>query len=62
MNPAFYSFMNLAGGRLVSSPGGVFIMDGEEIIGAIGVSGDHLDVDEACAVAAIEAIGLIAQI
>jgi uncharacterized protein GlcG (DUF336 family) len=62
MNPAFYSFMNLAGGRLVPSPGGVFIMDGEGIIGAIGVSGDHPDVDEACAVAAAEAIGLIAQI
>jgi uncharacterized protein GlcG (DUF336 family) len=62
MNPAFYSFMNLAGGRIVPSPGGVFIMDGGEIIGAIGISGDHPDVDEACAVAGIEAIGLIAQI
>lgn len=29
MNPAFHSFMHLAGGRLVASPGGVFIMDGE---------------------------------
>jgi len=62
MNPAFYSFMNLAGGRLVPSPGGVFIMDGDEIIGAIGISGDHPDVDEACAVAGIEATGLTAQI
>ena len=62
MNPAFYSFMNLAEGRLVPSPGGVFIADGDEIIGAIGISGDHPDVDEACAVAAIEAIGLSAQI
>lgn len=62
MNPAFYSFMSLAGGRLVPSPGGVFIKDGDEVIGAIGISGDHPDVDEACAVAGIEAIGLIAQI
>ena len=62
MNPAFYSFMNLADGRLVPSPGGVFIMDGDEIIGAIGISGDHPDVDEACAVAGIEAIGLVAQV
>lgn len=62
MNPAFYSFMNLADGRLVPSPGGVFIMDGDEIIGAIGISGDHPDVDEACAVAGVEAIGLTAQI
>ena len=62
MNPAFYSFMSLAGGRLVPSPGGVFIKDGNEIIGAIGISGDNPDVDEACAVAAIEAAGLVAQV
>lgn len=62
MNPAFYSFMSLANGRLVPSPGGVFIMDGDEVIGAIGISGDHPDVDEACAIAGIEAAGLSAQI
>ena len=62
MKPAFYSFMSLAEGRIVPSPGGVFILDGDEIIGAIGISGDHPDVDEACAVAGIEAIGLVAQV
>ena len=62
MNPAFYSFMNLADGRLVPSPSGVFILDNDEIIGAIGISGDHPDVDEACAIAGIEAVGLIAQV
>lgn len=62
MNPAFYSFMNLANGRLVPSPGGVFILDDGEVIGAIGISGDHPDIDEACAVAGIEASGLTAQI
>ena len=62
MNPAFYSFMHLAGGRLVPSPGGVFIMDGEEVIGAIGVSGDRPDIDEECAVKGIEAVGLRAKI
>ena len=62
MNPAFYSFMSLAGGRLVPSPGGVFIKDGDEIIGAIGISGDNPEVDEACAVAAIETVGLVAQV
>lgn len=61
-NPAFYSFMNLANGRLVPSPGGVFILDGDEIIGAIGVSGDRPDIDEACAVAGIESAGLTAKI
>lgn len=62
MNPAFYSFMHLAGGRLVPSPGGIFILDGDEIIGAIGIFGDLPDIDEACAVAGIEAAGLNAQI
>lgn len=62
MNPAFYSFMSLAGGRIVPSPGGVFMKDGDEIIGAIGISGDHPDVDEACAIAGVETTGLIAQI
>jgi uncharacterized protein GlcG (DUF336 family) len=62
MNPAFYSFMNLADGRLVPSPGGVFIKDGDDIIGSIGISGDNPDIDEACAIAGIEASGLSAQI
>ncbi len=62
MNPAFYSFMHLAGGRLVPSPGGVFILDGNEITGAVGISGDKPDIDEACAVAGIEAVGLTAGI
>ena len=62
MNPAFYSFMHLSNGRLVPSPGGVFIKNGDSVIGAVGVSGDHPDVDEACAVAGIEASGMTAQI
>ena len=62
MNPAFHSFMHLAGGRLVPSPGGVFIMDGDETIGAIGISGDRPDIDEACAIAGIEAAGLTGRI
>ena len=62
MNPAFHSFMHLAKGRLVPSPGGVFIMDGDETIGAIGISGDRPDIDEACAIAGIEAAGLTGQV
>jgi uncharacterized protein GlcG (DUF336 family) len=45
-------------GRLVPVPGGVLIKDGGEIIGAIGVSGDSSDNDEAAAAAGIEAAGL----
>lgn len=49
-------------GRLVPVPGGVLIKDGDEIVGAVGVSGDTSDNDEAAAVAGIEAAGLAAGI
>jgi uncharacterized protein GlcG (DUF336 family) len=31
------------------------------IIGAVGISGDTSDIDEECAVAGIEAVGLVAD-
>lgn len=51
------------GGRIVPSPGGVIVFDPGtgEALGAVGISGDVGDNDEACAVAAIEAVGLRAQ-
>ncbi len=49
-------------GRMVPVPGGVIIRDGAgEIIGAVGISGDVSDQDEACAIAGIEAAGLKAE-
>ena len=45
-------------GRLVPVPGGVLIKDGDEIIGAGGISGDTSDNDEAAAVAGIETANL----
>jgi uncharacterized protein GlcG (DUF336 family) len=51
----------LAQGRLVPVPGGVLILDGTTLLGAIGVSGDTSDNDEICAVAGIEAAGLKAN-
>ena len=62
MNPAFNSFMGLADFRLVPSPGGVFIVRGDDVVGAVGVSGDLPDRDEACALAGIEAAGLQARV
>ena len=48
--------------QFVAVPGGVLIRDGDgEILGAVGVSGDTSDADEACAVAGIEAAGLTAD-
>ncbi len=42
--------------------GGVLIRDGDgEVIGAVGVSGDISDNDAKCAVAGIEAAGLVAD-
>ena len=51
----------LAQGRLVPVPGGVLIMDGTALLGAVGVSGDTSDNDEACAIAGIEAAGMKAN-
>ena len=60
--PAFVAALSvLSDGRMVPSPGGVLIVDGDgEVAGAVGISGDTGDNDEACAVAAIEAAGFSA--
>ncbi|GAB3256491.1 GlcG/HbpS family heme-binding protein [Kineosporia babensis] len=50
------------GGALVPVPGGVLVRSPEgALIGAVGITGDSSDNDEAAAVAAIEAAGLRAQ-
>ena len=50
------------GGRLVPVPGGVLIRDTDgHLVGAVGVSGDTSDNDEAAAVSGIEAAGLHAE-
>lgn len=60
--PYFIQSMNaLSGGSLVPVPGGVLIRKDGGIIGAVGITGDTSDNDEACAVAAIEALGLQAD-
>jgi uncharacterized protein GlcG (DUF336 family) len=61
--PQFFTMLATAsGGRIVTNPGGVLIRDaGGDIIGAVGISGDTSDKDEACAVAGIEAAGLKAD-
>ena len=51
----------LAQGRMVPVPGGVLIQSGGVLLGAVGISGDTSDNDEACAVAGIEAAGLKAN-
>jgi uncharacterized protein GlcG (DUF336 family) len=46
------------GGALVPVAGGVLVRDGDRIVGAVGVSGDSSDNDEAAAIAGITAAGL----
>jgi uncharacterized protein GlcG (DUF336 family) len=61
-NPAFLTALAAAsGGRIIPSPGGVLVLDGLEVIGAVGVSGDTGDRDEECALAGIIAAGLAGQ-
>ena len=49
-------------GSVVPVPGGVLIRDGSgEIVGAVGISGDISENDEACGVAGIKAAGLNAD-
>ena len=49
----------VAGGDMVPVPGGVLIQDqAGTLLGAVGISGDTSDNDEAAAIAGIEAVGL----
>ena len=61
--PQFFTMLAAAsGGRMVTNPGGVLIKDASgTIVGACGISGDTSDKDEMCAVAGIEAAGLMAD-
>lgn len=52
---------NVSGGKIVAVPGGVLVKQDGAIIGAVGVTGDSSDNDEACAVAGIEAAGFSAD-
>jgi len=61
--PQFFTMLAAAsGGRVISNPGGVLIRNGSgDLIGAVGISGDTADMDEACALAGIAAAGLKAD-
>lgn len=52
-----------ADGRSVPVAGGVLVLNADgKVIGAVGVSGDTSDADEACARAGVEAAGLVVGI
>jgi len=53
----------IAGGDLIPVPGGVLARNSKgDIIGAVGVTGDTSDNDEACAVAGIKSLGLVPEL
>ena len=60
---AFFGALNaMSGGRVVPAAGGVLIKDdGGAVLGAVGISGDTSDKDEACALAGIAAAALAAD-
>jgi uncharacterized protein GlcG (DUF336 family) len=60
--PLFFNGLMAMSGDILPSPGGVLIKDAEgTILGAVGISGDVGDVDEACALAGIAAAGFEAD-
>jgi uncharacterized protein GlcG (DUF336 family) len=62
-DPAFFAAMAaISDGRIASSRGGVLIRDSQgSLLGSIGVSGDRPENDEACAVAGVESVNLVAD-
>jgi uncharacterized protein GlcG (DUF336 family) len=59
--PFFAAIAAATDGSIVPVPGGVLIRDHGAVIGAVGISGDTSDKDEACAVAGIHAASLDAD-
>ena len=58
----FHSVRAMSGNKIAPSPGGIMIKKGDDVIGAVGVSGDLPDRDEICAIAGVEAAGLTYKI
>lgn len=53
----------LSDGNAIPLPGGALVLDGDNnIIGAVGITGDSSDNDEICVIAGIEAIGFNAKV
>ena len=63
-HPAFVAALgDISEGKIAPVPGGVLILDqAGDVLGAIGVTGDLSDSDEACALAAIEGMQLKSRV
>lgn len=55
------ALISVAEGKIMPVPGGVLIRDNQNnLLGAVGISGDVSDQDERCAITGIESAGFIA--
>jgi len=55
------ALISVSEGKIMPVPGGVLIRDSRNnILGAVGISGDVSDQDERCAIAGIESAGFVA--
>ncbi|HYF18330.1 MAG TPA: heme-binding protein [Ramlibacter sp.] len=61
--PVFFGALQaMSGGRMVPVPGGVLVRDAQgTVVGAVGISGDQSEQDEACAVHGIREAGLVSD-
>jgi uncharacterized protein GlcG (DUF336 family) len=62
-HPAFFAALtDISGGRIAPVPGGILIRDVDQnVLGAVGLSGDLPDQDETCGIHGVQKVGLIAD-
>jgi uncharacterized protein GlcG (DUF336 family) len=62
-HPAFFAALtDISGGRIAPVPGGILIRDADQnVLGAVGLSGDLPDQDEACGIHGVMKVGLVAD-
>ena len=62
-SPQFWAALNsISGGRIAPVAGGVLVLHEGQVIGAVGMSGDVPDNDEACAIAGVQKAGFEAEV
>jgi uncharacterized protein GlcG (DUF336 family) len=62
-SPQFWAALNtISGGRIAPVAGGVLILHEGQVIGAVGMSGDVPDNDEACAIGGVQKAGFEAEV
>jgi uncharacterized protein GlcG (DUF336 family) len=61
-SPQFWAALDtISSGRIAPVAGGVLVLHEGQVIGAVGMTGDVSDNDEACAIAGIQKVGFEAE-